>query len=365
MADPKKIKLIVSDFHLGRGKRLPNGTINTLEDFQWDEKFKEFLEYHTTGQYKNAEVELVFAGDILNLILTDYHGHYTVILTEAVSCEKLSGIFSGHKVFFDSLKKFLKNPKHTLTYVIGNHDQEMLWQSCKDMFEEEVGSPIQWRTTHYQIDGIHVEHGHQYEAANRIDPTRPFLTEGLPEPIINLPWGSLFAVQFLIKTKMQRQVIDKVRPFKQLIWWSLVHDTWWALLALSRLVLYFVSTRFTKNRYRQSSLKTTLKILREASVAPDLSDAAKRILRTPEIHTVIFGHSHVYKVIQVGSGKQYLNTGTWNEILSLDLDTYGWRTRLTFVRVDYRADESGEEQIVPLLRHWLGHFTPEEDAIGF
>ena len=58
-----KIKLVLSDFHIGKGKYLENGRINLLEDFHFDQKFLEFLDYHSTGPYKNAEVELLLNGD--------------------------------------------------------------------------------------------------------------------------------------------------------------------------------------------------------------------------------------------------------------------------------------------------------------
>src|SRR5687768_5298842 len=111
----KKIKLVVSDFHLGKGKRLPGGALNHLEDFYHDHRFKEFLEYYMQGPYEDTEVELILNGDILNLIQMDYHGHYTVIITETVSMEKLRGIIEGHPIFFKSIKDFLSHPNHTLT----------------------------------------------------------------------------------------------------------------------------------------------------------------------------------------------------------------------------------------------------------
>ncbi len=362
MAAPRKLKLIVSDFHLGRGQHLPDGSFNPMEDFHWGHKFREFLQYYSKPPYDDTEIELIFNGDMLNLILTDYHGHYTVILTEAVSTHKLKGIIEGHPIFFNALKAFLKKGKHSLSYVIGNHDQEMFWDETRKMFEKAVGAKVNWKNIHYQVDGIHIEHGHQFEAVNRMDPTQPFLSQSLPEPIINLPWGSLFAVQFIVKLKKLRPAIDKVRPFRQLIWWSLVHDTWFALTNILNLAFYFINTRFSKNRYRQSSLKTTLKILREASVYPDLSDAAKRILRTPEVHTVIFGHTHVPLFQQVGGGKFYINLGTWNEITSLDLISYGRRTQLTYARVEYRE---GQSHPTTVLRHWIGAVPVEDDAVNF
>lgn len=359
MEASKKIKLVVSDFHIGRGSRFSNGSTNVLEDFHHDHRFKEFLEYYTTGDYKDAEVELILNGDMLNLIQVDYHGHYPVIITETVSVAKTKAVIEGHPVFFNALKKFISKPTRTLTYVIGNHDQEMLWKQTREVFEEAVGAAVQWKNIYYQVDGVHIEHGHQYEAVNRMDPTRLFLTENLPEPILNLPWGTLFTIQFITRLKMQRPYVDKVRPFRHMIWWSFFHDTWIAVASTFKLISYFIATRFSKNRYRQSSLKTTLRMLLEASVFPDLSDAARRILRTPEIHTVIFGHTHVYKYVQFGENKRYINEGTWTDITSLDLESFARRSRLTYVRVDY---ENG--QAVPLLRHWIGTIPLEDDAMG-
>lgn len=357
----KKIKLVVSDFHLGSGKFLPSGTINHLEDFHYETKWKEFLQYYSQGPYENCDIELIFNGDMLNLIGTDYHGHYTAVITENVSIVKTKAILEGHKLFFRSLKDFLEKPNRSLTYVIGNHDQELLWKGTRQLLEEAVGKEIQWKNIHHQVDGIHIEHGHQYEAVNRMDPTQPFLTENLPEPILNLPWGTLFTIQFIVRLKSQRPAIDKIRPFRLLVWWSLLHDTWMTLASIVHLMIYFISTRFSKNRFRQSSLKMTLKILGEASIFPDLTDAARRILRSPDIHTVIFGHTHVYKHVPIGEQKQYLNTGTWTDVISLDMESFARRARLTYARIEY--DETTQKPI-PLLRHWIGKILLEDDAMG-
>ena len=81
----KKLKLVVSDFHLGTGARLPSGRFNAMEDFVHDSRFSEFLEYYTTPEYKKWDIELIFNGDMLNLIQVDYRGHYTSVITESIS----------------------------------------------------------------------------------------------------------------------------------------------------------------------------------------------------------------------------------------------------------------------------------------
>lgn len=356
----KRLRIVVSDFHLGKGIRHGSGQVNIMEDFHHDLKFREFLDYYSKAEFKGFEVDLIFNGDMFNLIQTDYHGHYTGIITESVSVEKFRHILDGHPIFFDALKKFLANPKHRLTYVVGNHDQEMMWAKTKKMLEDRLDAKVFWHHTYYQVDGMYVEHGNQYEAVNRIDPTMPFLTKNLQEPILNLPWGTLFTVDYLVRLKQQRPYIDKIRPFRSMILWSLLQSFWGTMASLFRLGMYFLSTRFSKNRYRHSSLKITLKMLMEATVFPDLSEAARRILRDPEIHTVVFGHSHVYRHLVVGDGKQYMNTGTWCDIVSMDLESFARRSRLTYVKVEY-ADDG---RPIPQLRHWIGKIQVEDDALA-
>ena len=55
----KKTKVVVSDFHLGKGHILPDGSLNTFEEFYYDEKFIEFLEYYAAGEFADADVEVV------------------------------------------------------------------------------------------------------------------------------------------------------------------------------------------------------------------------------------------------------------------------------------------------------------------
>jgi hypothetical protein len=63
-----KYKIVVSDFHLGKGRYFENGTQNILEDFIYDREFSEFLNYHRSGAFAEADVEVILNGDILNLL---------------------------------------------------------------------------------------------------------------------------------------------------------------------------------------------------------------------------------------------------------------------------------------------------------
>src|SRR5690606_28908267 len=118
----RKIKLVVSDLHVGAGKVLRDGNINSLEEFYYDERFAEFLNYYTTGEFAESEVELILNGDILNLLQVDYRGHFLSVVTESITVDTVKKIVEGHPIFFNALKAFAKNAKHSITYVVGNHD---------------------------------------------------------------------------------------------------------------------------------------------------------------------------------------------------------------------------------------------------
>jgi len=358
-----KYKLVISDLHLARGRVLADGSTNVLEDFVVDRQFEEFLEYYSSGNFYDADVEIVLNGDILNMIQVDYRGYYSPILTEAISVEKVRTIIKGHPRFFSALRNFAKIPNHRVTYVVGNHDVEMIWDKSKEVFAEAVGAPVLFKNFSYQVDGVHYEHGQQYEAVNRLNPKKIFITKGLREPIVNLPWGSHFVINFIIPIKGERPYVDKVRPWPEFIKWSLFNDTFWLIRTFVRAALYFFATRFSKSLYRTTNLVTTLKILKELTVYPSLRKSAQRILEeNPDLHTVVMGHTHVPMHVQFPDGRDYINTGTWNEVTSLDLSSLGKATRMTYAFVDYTKNPARPHVY---LREWKGRWHEDVDpSIG-
>ncbi len=354
-----KYKIVVSDLHLGRGRVLPDGSVNILEDFLADRHFAEFLDHYSSGKYYDAEVELILNGDILNLIQVDYRGYFSPILTESISAEKLRGVIKGHKIFFDALKRFAQVPHHKIVYVVGNHDVDMIWPECKKLFAEAAESPVVFRDFIYVSDGVHVEHGHQYETVNRLDPKKIFITKGLKEPIINLPWGSHFVINYVIPVKIQQPSIDKVRPIRGFVRWMIFNNFRWAFKNIIRIGIYFIGTRFSKSIYRTSNLVTTFRILKELSRYPSLVAASRKILQdNPDVYTVIMGHTHTPKYRQFEDGRDYINAGTWTEVTSLELDSLGNSTKYSYVLVDYTKSHARPHAY---LREWRGRWHEDVD----
>src|SRR5688500_4973543 len=117
---PKRIKIVVSDLHLGKGRILPGGGNNSLEEFYYSEKLVEFLHNYSSGAFREYEVELVINGDFLNFLQVDYKGHFLNVLTEGVCLEILKSILDGHKNVFRAMSDFAAKPGNSITYIVGN-----------------------------------------------------------------------------------------------------------------------------------------------------------------------------------------------------------------------------------------------------
>ncbi|MBL7545176.1 MAG: hypothetical protein JNL11_15265 [Bdellovibrionaceae bacterium] len=358
---PKKIKLVISNLHLGKGRFLENGGMNPLEEFYFNEKFVEYINYYSSGIYKDYEVELIINGDFINFLQVDYKGHFLAVLTESVSLELLKKVVKGHKNVFDALAAFAIKENKTITYIIGNEDQAMLWPSCKIYLNQVVGSPIRFKNIMHYFDGFHVEHGHMYDAINRVDPKKFFLKKNLPEPILNLPIGSHFFIELVLKIKLKYPFIDKIRPFKKLVTWTMFNHTKLFFSSIFATIQFIVSNFFFKKNPRKNfSLKTLSRMVIQSALFPDLSVSARRLLKNERIHTVIFGQSQGYKYRQWEMDKEFFNVGTWTEITSLDISSLGRVSKLTYVLIEYPTDESRPRA---RLKEWHGFYRIEEDVV--
>jgi len=346
----KRVKVVVSDFHLGSGHRNPDGSINILEDFFHDREFIEFLEFYSSGTYEDADVELIINGDFFNLLMIDYREAEPEIVTELCAYRRMQKIMDGHLAMMNAMKHFASLPLKRVTFVMGNHDPGILFPSIQDLIRQYVGLETKFVLDSYEFDGIYIEHGNQYEVANAFDRSEYFLTKNLPEPILNQPWGTYFLVHVVNGIKRKRRHFDKVLPFSNYLRWLIIYDLRFFFKIAWKIILFFFISRFKNDPRRNTSFRQTLEILLEAPVFPDLDEAAEKILLTrQDIRVVIFGHNHRPTFKEVLPGKQYINTGTWNEMTHLDLDRLGTRLQCTFALIEYF--EAGPQAT---LKVWKG-----------
>lgn len=370
VAENPRYKLVVSDFHLGKGRYFRDGTQNILEDFIYDREFAEFVTYYRSGSFADADVELVLNGDILNLLQIDTMGVHTHLVTERSVVHAVERIVAGHPEFFQALRRFAATPKHTISYIVGNHDSGMLWPGPRKTFSDAVGAPVQFYDVAHIFDGVWVEHGQQYERFAGMDMQRPFITRGLPEPVLNLPWGSLFVALCLPKIKQERPHVDKVRPFSTFLRWVLIHDLFWGIKTGWSIAKFVIDTVLFRRRYQiHQGVRATFGLLKEISLYPNYDKIAFKILEDhPDVSTVIFGHTHILRYRQWREGKEYFNEGTWNETTNLYLDDYGKQIRLTYAFVEYPSPGvvttpgiSSRPKV--RLKQWNGVWKPESEVL--
>ncbi|MBI1908614.1 MAG: metallophosphoesterase [Deltaproteobacteria bacterium] len=352
-----KIRLVVSDFHIGKGKLLPDGSFNHLEDFFYDKQFVEFMKYYRTGEFEKAEVELVCNGDFFNHLNLDMSIVNPDMISEKSAVWRMEQIFKGHPELFGEMRSFTRTPGHRVLFMLGNHDPGLLWPAVAAFLKQNLADNVEVRLEPYFEGGVHIEHGHRFFADSAFDAKHLFLRQNLPEPIVNLPWGSLFVIHYLSRVKKERPYFDKVYPTEHYIRWALVHDTRFAIKSIIRILHYFITFRFTKDPSRRSPFLQTLKILKEMAMAPELDRQAKKILLTrKDCHVVICGHTHQYVFRQFLADKVYINTGLWNEKVNLDPPFLGRTVRLTYAYVEWEGEKPR-----PFLKEWKGaHQITEE-----
>lgn len=350
------IYLILSDLHLGKGKFLGNGQLNILEDFFEDEKFAEFLEYYSSGQFYLKNIHLVLNGDILNLIQIDVNGVFTHIVDGELTCQAIDKIVKGHSLFFQALKDFLNCPNKKITYVIGNHDAAMAFPQAKQHLKNIVGEDL---SIEFELDefGVYIEHGHKYEVINTVPMKNYFLEGPNGKQILNLPWGSLFCINVLPSLRKDRPYIDKVRPLNSYIRWVFFHDFFFFLKMTKVVLSYLWETNKDIYTKQNRNFKTTLKLLKQITIYPNYEKMAKRVLkRRRHIHTVVMGHTHVQEWRRFPEGKYYFNTGTWNQIPSMDAGLHESNLHLSYCLLD--VHEKSQSLRSGSLNIWQGKWRP-------
>lgn len=354
--------LVVSDFHLGKGRFFKNGSPNILEDFMEDERFQEFLEYYSTGKNYWASIHLVLNGDIFNLIQIDVDGIFSHIVDETYTIRALELIYKGHKSFFKALQTFLQTPNKKISYVIGNHDAGFVFEGAQTKFQEYVMGPVDF-CHELLIGGLYIEHGHRFEAVNTVPKNKYVLDGPNGTKILNLPWGSLFCVSILPRLKKSRPYIDRVRPFSAYVKWCFLHDTFFFFHMIRMVLSYMIKSVFEEYGKYNRSIATTLKMIKQVTIYPKYGAVARSILKQkPYVHTIVFGHTHLQEWQRYPQGRYYFNCGTWNLIPSIDASLHESSSRLTYVAVDLHPKTLEVRETS--LKNWQGKWRPYRDEVS-
>lgn len=364
-----KVKLVISDCHLGAG-RFYDGRLNPHEDFKFNNEICDFIDFFSTGEYGEGpegpvEVELFINGDFFDFLNVPYHGEFEDSITEEMALYKAELIIRGHPKVMAALKRFVSRPNKKITYLIGNHDAELFFPAVRERIIREWDPEGSFPSAKVQIiadrdrvrieGGVEIRHGNQFEAVHVLDFENPTRKTYSDTPILNIPWGSYYVLKIVNRLKWERSYIDKVRPVKIYVLVGLLIDPWFTMKYVFLSWYYFLKTRFMTGSTQRSRLKETIGIIKqETSLFLDLEKEARELLdKEAGLKTVIFGHTHkpINKIYP--DGKQYINTGTWTQMINLDWPSLGQQYRLTFAIIRIRDDSVQCD-----LRLWLGEQGP-------
>jgi len=359
----EKIKIVVSDLHIGTGHA--PGEVNPYEDFQLDDRFAEMIGYYSSGKYENHEVELILNGDFFDLLKVPVNGAFPDEITESLSMNKLKSCMDGHQSIMDTLRNFISKPGRRITYIPGNHDMDFFFEGVRHLFSMTLTGKSEDRRLKFIIssdrydlpEGIQILHGHQYESMHSFNFEEIFLTKGLKEPILNLPWGSFFVLKVVNPFKIERPYVDAVRPFMAFIIFGLFTDFKFSVRLFFRSVYFFIKTRLFKVMNRKTYFRKLIKILRENLIfQTELEQFAERTLRTSfTTKLVIMGHTHQAMVRSYGTEKFYINIGSWVRTISLSIGTIGSTLKPTYALIEYSNGIPKAQ-----LLEWKGEHRPFE-----
>jgi UDP-2,3-diacylglucosamine pyrophosphatase LpxH len=338
----RRLGLVLSDLHLGSGHR--KGRINIYDDFKEDERLAQLLErYAGTGD----EVHLVLNGDIFDLLKVPLLGRFHDAISERLAGLKLFRCLKGHPRVVQALARFLSNERHRLTYQPGNHDMELFFPGCQRLFcraitgqDEHPRVRFAVEGPSFTLEGVQFHHGHQFEALHAFDFKRLFVTPPGREPILNLPWGSLFVLHVLNPLVAERPYVDKVHPFWPLFVGGMLLDTGFTTRMVGTTAAAFVKARFNPSWWQKRPFdKVTRFVRKDIGFFERLDGWAEKILKaSPEVKAVIMGHTHVPMVRTFKGGGVYVNTGTWIPMVDLGLGRLGQRVELHYAEIDWEAD---------------------------
>jgi UDP-2,3-diacylglucosamine pyrophosphatase LpxH len=364
----KKTILVISDIHLGAGVYV-HGKRNYLEDFHSDKELVDFLDYFSTGDYQNREVELIINGDLFDFLAVPFVHHFDdTFWSEKASLEKYDMIAAAHTEVLEALSRFVSGKKKNLVYIIGNHDAEFIFESLQNKFFEifdekdrEKVSFVGNKGGEYQpYEGILVQHGHDYEIAHSFDPKDSIIEDEDGNKYFIPPWGSYYVTRLINKFKQDRPHINAVRPIYKFMVNGFIYDTLFTVRFGFAHIAYFIMVRTIYFFKTSNSIFKVLKMaLSELELFQDFETLTRSLFeKRPDIDLLIVGHTHEPMHRTIEEGRYFMNTGTWTRMYNLDFGKNAYDGCLTFAQINIKEDSKGrEDRFEATLNSWKGRAT--------
>ncbi|PDV97357.1 UDP-2,3-diacylglucosamine hydrolase [Candidatus Chloroploca asiatica] len=385
-------RIVLSDLHMGGG--------DLLDDFQTDAIFVRFVDQYVKS---DEPTDLILAGDTFEFLQIRLPDLRDDEYSDSAARQRMEAILEAHRPVIEALARFIAQPRHCLTILVGNHDFELHFPSARQCLREALGVKVDDLRLrfglHYHGGGVYIVHGNQFDPWNRFvhfdgvsEPFEMIRGSQLVKEVINdleddpLPFAHLIdnikpssalfwyllALPRLRNQASRRFLARGVTGFLQVVAWPASHqlspigveslpEAMPDLPILHRLwaaVVRFRRGRVARRRevarqvsnvagavnpsdevLLQLQSEATRQIAREQRTFSDQSTRAMlEIARRPaHQHDTLFvcGHTHLARIVPLGLGQFYVNTGSWTEII-LDIATMRRQEqRFPFLEVTY------------------------------
>lgn len=350
----KKSILVISDIHLGAGL-IYNGQRNYLEDFHYDEEMVEFLNYYSSGDYSQREVELVINGDLFDFLAVPFVEYFDdEFWSEEASLEKLKIICEAHPEVIKAFEDFLlANKKNKINYIVGNHDAELIFKSLREYFlgliDEKVRSRFEFlldsKGEYFPVKGVLIKHGHEYEVAHHFDYQGSIAEDESGRKYFLPPWGSYYVTRVINKFKEDRVHINAVRPIRKFLINGLIYDTVFTFRFMLANAFYFVMVRFIAFFKNGHSIREMFsESLKELELFQDYEGLTAKIFEErKDVKCLIVGHTHEPILRSYSNGSMFINTGTWTNMYNLDFGKSHLGPQLTYAVIDVQEKDLNKE----------------------
>ena len=248
---------------------------------------------------------------MLDFIKASYKGKHPKHITPEISLWKLKQFVKAHPLFFKALKEF----KHEIIYVIGNHDGDMVFPELQREFRKLVGN-VNF-CYHFDDGELHIEHGHRFDAVNYIQWKKAIVYKK-GKKMLNIAPGTYAVMQYLVHMKKRFPKAEKLSPHEIAL--DLIPEVKADFKRIGRklAVLGFFVLPFTK--MFDPTYETKWKVLFQCLVkylftiiTVNFDKNIKSISKHyPKSKVFVLGHTH--NIVEAEwNGKKLFEVGTWRE----------------------------------------------------
>ncbi len=374
---PVSASLRISDYHLGSGSLLPDGTPNLKEDFKGDEDYASMLAAFQARYPRGTPLSLEWAGDMIDFHAIPFRGRCGSLPTLEAALEKIEACLKGHPRFWEATREFLAADGRALDLTIGNHDFELAWPEVQSRLRKFFGADaarVRFVTT--VIDGDTCKlHGDFFDPLNANPPSDQwFIVEkhdGGEKKFLNIPYGTVMNASLGQALKSRRPWIGRMRNLGPALILVIAKDWYFGLSAFLLLLGHTIYHRFLNDLReirRKAGLGTIFHLLSNAT-HEDIPDSEVRRFAEahPEVKVIEAGHSHCAGIRTLRVGEREVacfNTGTGIEQIRLKkpefagLNPYVPRLEAFFRRIGFYWKERPYRAVGLVFIHSMAAATP-------